>query len=123
MTRRRYKARPKRVSLEESGIRFAEGGERVVKGVSKRIIEIPSPDPRIFEKAFFIVREDFVGQTGLSEKDILRQARQAAAGYARAERPLRRGLLARLRPAVYAAAGAALTALAWLTVHMAVPLG
>lgn len=120
---KRYKVRPKRASLEENGIRFAEGGERVVKGVSKRIIEIPSPDPRVFEKAFFIVREDFAGQAGLSDKDILRQAWQAAAGYARSARPPRRGLLERLRPAVYAAAGAALTALAWLTIHMAVPLG
>ena len=95
----------------------------MVKGVSRRIVEIPSPDPKIFEKAIFIVREDFVGQTGVSEKDILRQARKAAAGYARTEGKPRWGLLARLRPAIYAAAGAAVAALAWLTVHMAVPLG
>lgn len=95
----------------------------MVKGVSKRIIEIPSPDPQVFEKAFFIVREDFVGQTGMSEKDILRQARRAAAGYAGPSKAPGWGFLSRLRPALYAAAGAAVTALAWLTVHMAVPLG
>ncbi len=95
----------------------------MVKGVSKRIIEIPSPDPQIFEKAFFIVREDFVGQTGVSEKDILRQAKRAAAGYAAGSKAPRWSFFSRLRPAIYAAAGAALTALAWLTVHMAVPLG
>ena len=91
----------------------------MVKGVSKRIVEIPSPDPSVFEKAYFIVREDFAGQTGLSEKDILRQARQAAAGFAGGGRPGIRSVFLRLRPALYAAAGAALTALAWLTAHVA----
>ena len=62
-----------------------------------------------------------MGQAGLSEKDILRQARKAAAGYARPRRS--GGFFRRLRPAFYAAAGAAVTALAWLTVHMALPLG
>ena len=64
----------KRVSLERKEIRSAKGGNSVVKGVSRRIVVVPSPDPEIFEKAIFIVREDFVGEKGLTDKDILRQA-------------------------------------------------
>ena len=30
----------------------------VVKGVAKRVIVVKSPDPKVFEEAIFIVRED-----------------------------------------------------------------
>ena len=91
----------------------------MVKGVSRRIVEIPSPDPRIFEKAIFIVREDFVGQTGVSQRELLRQARQAAEGYLRVGEKPREKLLDRLRGVLYAVAGAAAAALAWIMIQMA----
>ena len=50
----------------------------MVKGISKRVIVVKSPDPKVFEQAIFIIREDFAGQSGISEKDVLRQARAAA---------------------------------------------
>ena len=91
----------------------------MVKGVSKRVIVVKSPDERVFEQAIFIVREDFAGQAGVNEKEVLRQARQAAGDYFRGGgTTLRPRLLERLRVPLYAAAGAAATALAWLAVHL-----
>lgn len=94
----------------------------VVKGISKRIIVVPSPDPKIFEQAIFIVREDFAGQTGVGEKELLRQARQAANGYLRSGGNgggLSKKVVPALRGLMYAVAGAAATALAWVMVAMA----
>lgn len=89
----------------------------VVKGISKRVIVVKSPNPKIFEQAIFIVREDFAGQAGVSEKDVLREARAAADGYLGGKR---KGgtLLARLRAPLYAAAGAIAGVIAWFALHL-----
>ena len=113
------KKHQKRVSLEKNQSREAKGGPVVVKGISKRIIVVPSPDPKIFEQAIFIVREDFVGETGVSEKELLRQARQAANSYLHSGVSRPGKVLPRLRGMMYAVAGAAATALAWVMVAMA----
>ena len=115
--------RKNRESLEENGSVQEQGGERVVKGISKRMIVVPSPDPEIFEQAIFIVREDYVGERGLTEKDILRQARQAVKGYARPDSGRGGRLRLRLEAPLYAAAGAVTAALAWLAVHAVGLLG
>lgn len=91
----------------------------MVKGISKRIIVVQSPDPKIFEQAIFIVREDFAGQTGVGEKELLRQARQAANGYLRSTGNFSGKVIPALRGMLYAVAGAAATALAWVMVAMA----
>ena len=116
---RRNKKNQKRVSLEKNQSQEAKGGPVVVKGISKRIIVVQSPDPKIFEQAIFIVREDFAGQTGVSEKELMRQARQAANGYLHSGGGLPGKVLPALRGMMYAVAGAAATALAWVMVAMA----
>ena len=89
----------------------------VVKGISKRIIVVKPPDPKIFEQAIFVVREDFAGQTGISERELLRQARASINGYLLpGERKYR--LMPWLRGVIYAAAGAAGAALMWVMVQM-----
>lgn len=115
---RRNNPPQKRASLEKK-TNDEEGGGLVVKGISKRVIVVKSPDPRIFEQAIFIIREDFAGQSGLSEKDILLEAKRAANGYLQVTGKSRTGLFHRLRGPMYAAAGAAATAIAWLTIHFA----
>jgi len=109
--------------LERKEALSVKGGEDVVKGVSRRIVVVPSPDPKVFEQAIFIVREDFVGEKGVSEKDILRQARQAANKSVLSRRRVPGDMFTRLRAPLFAAAGAAATALAWLAVHLAGTLG
>jgi len=93
-----------------------EGSIPVVKGISKRVIVVRSPDPRIFEQAIFIVREDYAGENGVNEKDVLRQAMLTAERYLHMEKGTRRWL-PRLRGWLCAAGGAAVAALTWWAVR------
>ena len=58
--------------------------ETVVKGLSRKVIIVKSPDPKIFEQAIFIVRDDYLSTQGVGQKELLRQARAAANGYVNA---------------------------------------
>ena len=108
----------KRATFDRDVFCRAEGGAEVVKGISKRVIVVKSPDPKIFEQAIFIVREDYPGQTGISERELMRQAREAVSGCLPGS-----GRRARLMPWVrgmlYAGLAAAATALTWVMVQMA----
>ena len=53
----------------------------MVKGVAKRVIVVKSPDPKVFEEAIFIVREDYMKTAGVSRTQLLSEARQAADSY------------------------------------------
>ena len=57
----------------------------MVKGISRQVIVVRSPDPKLFEQAIFILREDALGKDGMSDRAILRQAQQAAGSYVPAE--------------------------------------
>ena len=46
----------------------------MVKGVSRRVIIVKAPDPRLFEQAIFIVREDAATQ-GVSAEQVLSAVR------------------------------------------------
>lgn len=116
--RNKNKKEAGRLSLEIDKPMGREGGGLVVKGISKRVIVVKSPDPRIFEQAIFIIREDFAGQAGVSNKEVLRQARRAADSYLRGGCRFPGRLLASFRGPLYAAAGAAATGLAWLAVNL-----
>ena len=45
----------------------------MVKGVSKQVIVVHSPDPKLFEQAIFILKEDAVGQ-GITDDVLLKEA-------------------------------------------------
>ena len=83
----------------------------MVKGVSRRVIVIKAPDPKLFEQAIFIVREDALTQTGADADEIVRQAEAAAELYFSSAKG---GLLRRLPPFAFAALGAAVTAAVWI---------
>ena len=53
----------------------------MVKGTSKRIVVVKSPDPKVFEEAIFIVKEDFLGHGGRT--NALKEAQQVANAYIR----------------------------------------
>ena len=63
----------------------------MVKGISRRVIVVDSPDPKLFEQAIFIVRNDAFSQEGVTSQQVLgeacRIARSCAAAPA-APRPL-----------------------------------
>ena len=54
------------------------GRTEVIKGTASRVIVVKSPDPGIFREAFFILRDDYFSNRGISQEELLRQARQAA---------------------------------------------
>ena len=83
----------------------------MVKGVSRRVIIVKAPDPRLFEQAIFIVREDAATQ-GVSAEQVLSEAQRVADGYIRRNSRMGRRL-SRVRGPAFLAVGAALASLAW----------
>lgn len=81
----------------------------MVKGVSRRVIVVDSPDPRIFEQAIFILPTD---GGGVSSRQLVDEAVRIARSYARSQGTRRR----RWRPPawLWAVWGAAGCCLVWL---------
>ena len=56
----------------------------MVKGTSRRVIVVESPDPEYFEQAIFIVRNDVYERKGVTAQQVLGEACKIAKGYAAA---------------------------------------
>ena len=84
----------------------------MVKGLSRRVIVVRSPDPRFFEQAIFLLREDALHTQGVTPDQVVAEARQVAAGYIRRNSPLGR-YFPRLPAPAWAGLGAAVTGFAW----------
>ena len=54
----------------------------MVKGTSRRVIVVESPDPEYFEQAIFIVRNDVYERKGVTAQQVLGEACRIARGYA-----------------------------------------
>ena len=78
----------------------------MVKGITRQVILVKSPDPRLFEEAIFIVKEEALAREGVSADKVLREARQAADGYLKQGRE-------RLPAPLWGALGAALASAGW----------
>ena len=61
-----------------------------LRGTARRVIVVPSPDPRVFEQAVFIVSDDYLHTPGKSQTELQRRAREAAGKYASEHLPPRR---------------------------------
>ena len=88
----------------------------MVKGISRRVVVVDSPDQRYFEQAIFIVRNDAAGE-GVSARELVEEAKRVARNYAGGEHG-RFARFWRLSPAVYTLLGAGGIGLAWLTVAL-----
>lgn len=79
----------------------------MVKGISKQVIVVQSPEPELFEQAIFILKERAVGQ-GVSDEALLKEAKRLIAGSVgkHKKRSVYSG-------PVWAAGGAMLTGLVW----------
>ena len=75
----------------------------MVQGVSRQVMVVRSPDPRFFEQAIFIVKEDAF-KKGVTADEVLQEARRAADGYLRKNTRWNK-LWRRVPGPVYAAAG------------------
>ncbi len=51
----------------------------MVKGITRQVVVVKGPDPKLFEQAIFLVREDALSGGGVSEEALLQQARAACA--------------------------------------------
>ena len=81
----------------------------MVKGISRQVIVVPSPDPELFEQAIFILRDDAVAQ-GISDEVLMKQARRVIQGSGREGKKYKLYLYG----PVWACAGAVVTGAAWL---------
>ena len=78
----------------------------MVKGVSKQVIVVQSPDRELFDQAIFILKDNAAGKQ-VSEEDLLKEARLAIRA------PEKKRFLRYYGP-VWACGGAAVTGLVWL---------
>lgn len=85
----------------------------MVKGITRRVVVIKSPDPRIFDEAIFLVKEDVIHH-GVTNEQILNEAQEAAQKYIMSQRSPKSRLISRIPPPGFAAIGAGATALIWL---------
>ena len=84
----------------------------MVKGVSRQVIVVHAPEPKLFEQAIFILKDD-VGE-GVTDDILLKEAQKAIqSGKSGKKRHWY------LYGAVWAAGGAIVTGLAWLVTWLA----
>ncbi len=81
----------------------------MVKGISRQVIVVHSPDPKMFEQAIFILKDDAVGSSGITDDALLKEANRLIRSGGSSKRPK----LYLYGPA-WALAGAALTGIAWV---------
>ena len=80
----------------------------MVKGISRQVILVQAPDPKLFEQAIFILKEEAV-RVGITDEMLLKEARKVLhEGAEEKKRHLYR------YGAVWAGGGAALMGLVWL---------
>jgi len=89
----------------------------MVKGISRRVVVVDSPDQRFFEQAIFIVRNSAAGE-GITSRELVEEARRVARDYAGGERSAFGRSWRELSPMVYALMGAAAIGLLWLLVTL-----
>ena len=89
----------------------------VVKGTNRRVIVVKSPDPRIFDEAIFVIKEEYMKRGGSMEQ-MLEEARQAAGEYLKKHTAPRKFLLGKRKNTLLAAGGALVAGIAWAAMRM-----
>ena len=80
----------------------------MVKGVSRQVIVVQAPEPKLFDQAIFILRDDM--QDGVTDDALLKEAQRIIQGNGKTA--IKRKIW--LYGAFWAAAGAFATGLAWI---------
>lgn len=81
----------------------------MVKGTSRQVIVVQTPDPKLFEQAIFFLKEKAV-EDGVTEEALLKEARQAIRGFDRT----RKKSAGYLNSVLWAGSGAAAMGILWL---------
>ena len=80
----------------------------MVKGVSRQVIVLQSPDPALFDQAIFILRNDAV-KSGITDEALMKEAKQLLySGKYEKKRSKR------FYEALWVAVGAGITGILWL---------
>ena len=87
----------------------------MVKGITRRVIVIKSPDRKLFEEAIFIVRDDALTEPGVTPDDIIKEAQNVADSYIRNNLKSKRP---KLPPSVLVLLGAGITGAMWFLAWM-----
>ena len=85
----------------------------MVKGTSRRVIVVDSPDTELFEQAIFIVRNDILSDRGVTAQMLVDEACRVARSCARGPMKKRR-LFLRGTPLFWGSLGAGMIGLVWL---------
>lgn len=81
----------------------------MVKGISRQVIVVKSPDPKLFEQAIFILKDEAIGAEGVTDEMLVKEANKIIRTTNRSGKQKQH-----LSGAVWACGGAAITALLWL---------
>lgn len=81
----------------------------MVKGISRQVIVVHSPEPKLFEQAIFILKDDALGADGVTDEALLKEAKRLISGNGGARK--RRKTVS---GPVWAACGAGFMAAVWL---------
>ena len=81
----------------------------MVKGISRQVIVVHSPDQKLFDQAIFILKDSAVGREGVTDEALLREARKILA-----DRPKQRKQNLRFYGLTWALGGALMIGMIWL---------
>ena len=79
----------------------------MVKGISRQVIVVHSPGPKLFEQAIFILKEGAVGAEGVTDAQLLEEAKGLIKNSGKRKRKLW------LYGPLWAVLGAVATGIAW----------
>ena len=79
----------------------------MVKGISKQVIMVHSPDPKLFEQAIFILKDEAV-ENGITEEALLKEAQSLIRPGQGRKRKLR------YYGPIWACGGAVITGFIWM---------
>ena len=79
----------------------------MVKGISKQVIMVHSPDPKLFEQAIFILKDEAV-ENGITEEALLKEAQSLIRPGQGKKRKLR------YYGPIWACGGAVMTGFIWM---------
>ena len=79
----------------------------MVKGISRQVIVVHSPDPQLFDQAIFILRDEAV-KNGVTDELLMKEARQLISAGMYEKKGDKR------QSAMWASLGAAITGVVWL---------
>ena len=79
----------------------------MVKGISRQVIVVHAPEPKLFEQAIFILKDDVVGRDGITDEALMKEAKRLMGT------PAKKRKLSAYGP-VWACGGAVVTGIVWL---------